>query len=413
MFVIEGVPCPAENNNYKHADEAARVRFAVRVRLSRAPANVFAARCSLQRRSLLLYHAHARGWLRRAEPQFPSAYWCVGPHSLRAALTPTAPGNALTDVHRPTAGGADEGWQAAPRRNRSVSAEAIGSGLVSIQHTEFSPPPNGYSSHDGLQLPTVTGSGSRPFRGRSASAAGGAFGDVTKLPDSADINYYHGRRRTPSRSFDSTPWHQLHRNAWDASPPGAWRGSQLHPTPLHPLAQHSTRTVEPPHHPPARRAHPPSCAWHSATPCAVPSGVVAAPEAERHRHRPEFQRSGTTRTGNSTISTSCPVAHSHSPHTHPHPHLEHHCHLLSTRAPISSQSTPAAPHLYLLLPPMPERAAVKDTARVNGCANGPGRRAAKDSLCPPRQHEVSGRAGSYQARTHRGYRSGYDGAPID
>ena len=69
-------------------------------------------------------------------------------------------------------------------------------------------------------------------------------------------------------------------------------------------------------------------------------------------------------------------------------------------------TTPPPSPLYCPFPPsLYPRAAVEDTARTDGRAHGSGRRAAEDSLRPPRQHEVPGRAGGDQARTHREYRS--------
>ena len=205
--------------------------------------------------------------------------------------------SALTDATRAIAGAADGGWQGGSRRNRGQS-DSAGANLVSIQRTGFSPPPDRHSPHDGM-LPRMP---DRPISqgGRPASATAQAMSGMSKRPVSAEIRYYHGRRRHPSRSFDATPWHQLGRPAWDASPPGVRRRSPPYPTPLYPSAQPSiiqSRTVTPQRRceagsPPA----PVSCA-HSAPPRAVPSAVVAAPQADRHRHRPTSQRAGTIISG--------------------------------------------------------------------------------------------------------------------
>ena len=147
--------------------------------------------------------------------------------------------SAPTDARRPIAGAVDGGWQGGPKRNRALSSEQIVAGLIPIQRTGFSPPPiNGRNSpHDGL-LPSMP---SRPItsggQGRPVSATAHLIGAVTKRPVSAEIRYYHGRRRNPSRSFDATPWHQLGRPAWDASPPGVRRRSRSYPTPPYPPAQ--------------------------------------------------------------------------------------------------------------------------------------------------------------------------------
>ena len=130
--------------------------------------------------------------------------------------------SALTDATRAIAGAADGGWQGGSRRNRGQS-DSAGANLVSIQRTGFSPPPDRHSPHDGM-LPRMP---DRPISqgGRPASATAQAMSGMSKRPVSAEIRYYHGRRRHPSRSFDATPWHQLGRPAWDASPPGVRRRS--------------------------------------------------------------------------------------------------------------------------------------------------------------------------------------------
>ena len=178
--------------------------------------------------------------------------------------------SALTDATRAIAGAADGGWQGGSRRNRGQS-DSAGANLVSIQRTGFSPPPDRHSPHDGM-LPRMP---DRPISqgGRPASATAQAMSGMSKRPVSAEIRYYHGRRRHPSRSFDATPWHQLGRPAWDASPP------------VHPRA---------PYHPPS-------------SPRRKPTDIAIAP------HLNEQVPSSLAPT---TISTSSSVA-----PTHPHLHL--------------------------------------------------------------------------------------------
>jgi hypothetical protein len=278
---------------------------------------------------------------------------------------------------------------------------------VSIQRTGFSPPPNDrHSPHDGL-LPSMP---TRPISqgGRPASATTHTLSGVSKRPVSAEIRYYHGRRRHPSRSFDATPWHQLGRPAWDASPPGVRRCSPPYLNPR--TRQHSLESfkAEPsPHSCAAKLAHPLPSRVTSAPPRSVPSAVVAAPQADRHRHRPTAQRAGATISG--TLHYQHLLLrrpHSPSPSPEPYCHLHHHA------LPTLAQPSPAPPPQPLTCAPPPSPgAAVKDTARTDGRAHGSGRRAAEDPLRPPRQHEVPGRAGGDQARTHREYNSCHDGAP--
>ena len=147
-------------------------------------------------------------------------------------------------------------------------SESLGRNLVSIQRRGVSPPPNGrHSPHDGL-LPSMP---SRPTSqgGRPASATTNSIGPMSKRPVSAEIRYYHGRRRHPARSFDATPWHHIGRPAWDASPPGVRARSPPYP-PTPRIRQHSLQSFksEPSSRSgAAKQAHPPlsfvSCAQYN------------------------------------------------------------------------------------------------------------------------------------------------------
>lgn len=259
--------------------------------------------------------------------------------------------SAPMDATRPIAGAADGGWQGGSRRNRGQS-ESLGGNLVSIQRTGFSPPPNDrHSPHDGL-LPSMP---TRPISqgGRPASATTHTLSGVSKRPVSAEIRYYHGRRRHPSRSFDATPWHQLGRPAWDASPPGVRRCSPPYLNPR--TRQHSLESfkAEPsPHSCAAKLAHPLPSRVTSAPPRSVPSAVVAAPQADRHRHRPTAQRAGATISG--TLHYQHLLLrrpHSPSPSPEPYCHLHHHA------LPTLAQPSPAPPPQPLTCapPPLPEQ----------------------------------------------------------
>ena len=176
-------------------------------------------------------------------------------------------------------------------------SESLGRNLVSIQRRGVSPPPNGrHSPHDGL-LPSMP---SRPTSqgGRPASATTNSIGPMSKRPVSAEIRYYHGRRRHPARSFDATPWHHMTRPAWDASPPCARARSPPYP-PTPASANTAFNHSNPNHRPVAalRSRLTPRCLLSrvpSTTPRAIPSAVVAAPQAARNRHRATTQRAGAT-----------------------------------------------------------------------------------------------------------------------
>ena len=134
------------------------------------------------------------------------------------------------------------------------------------------------------------------------------MGGVSKRPVSAEIRYYHGRRRHPSRSFDATPWHQLGRPAWDASPP------------VHPRA---------PYHPPS-------------SPRRKPTDIAIAPHLNEQVPPSPAP---------STISTSSSAA-----LTHPHLHLNPTAISITTPTPnpnpLPCPSTPP-PHLCIPPPPPP------------------------------------------------------------
>ena len=224
--------------------------------------------------------------------------------------------SALTDATRAIAGAADGGWQGGSRRNRGQS-DSAGANLVSIQRTGFSPPPDRHSPHDGM-LPRMP---DRPISqgGRPASATAQAMSGMSKRPVSAEIRYYHGRRRHPSRSFDATPWHQLGRPAWDASPPGVWRRSPPYPTPLYPSAQPSiiqSRTVTP-----QRRCEAGSPPAPSRVPTVHPRAPYHPPSSPRRKPTdiaiaPHLNEQVPSSLAPTTISTSSSVA-----PTHPHLHL--------------------------------------------------------------------------------------------
>ena len=175
-------------------------------------------------------------------------------------------------------------------------SESLGRNLVSIQRRGVSPPPNGrHSPHDGL-LPSMP---SRPVSqgGRPVSATTNSIGPMSKRPVSADIRYYHGRRRHPARSFDATPWHQIGRPAWDASPPGVRRRSPPYPNPPYPPNGLQSFKADPSSRSGAAKLAHPRCLLSrvpSTTPRAIPSAVVAAPQAARNHHRATTRRAGAT-----------------------------------------------------------------------------------------------------------------------
>ena len=188
-------------------------------------------------------------------------------------------------------------------------------------------------------------------------------------------------------------------------------GVAARPNPPHPrIRQHSLRSfkAEPsPHSGAAKLAHPP--------PRLVCPQCTPARRTIRRRRRAASRPTSPS----PHISTSRYHHLWHPPLSAPPPPSPP-LTLTFTLAPLPSPSprppnpspalpcptTPPPSPLYCPFPPsLYPRAAVEDTARTDGRAHGSGRRAAEDSLRPPRQHEVPGRAGGDQARTHREYRS--------